>query len=171
MQAKMLVQALNVARANYVSTTVEGDHDYEALPPSAATMRAHRLVGEIIEHCDVLARRSSAGGGGAAERRQRARRALQRMDSSPACQVRARNERGSKGHAVDRDGDRTIGGGHIGNPTADRGADRCRDAGDMDTSSMMETEGHGGNAPGGKRPVLQEYWPLDSQPTKERSPS
>ena len=54
MQMMMLVQALNVARGNYLPVTVERENNYEALPPSEATMRAHSMVGEIIEHCDVL---------------------------------------------------------------------------------------------------------------------
>ena len=66
-QAAMLVQALNVPRGSYVPETVDRDAGYEAVPPTETTMRTHRLVGEIIEHCDVLARRSSRGGGEAEE--------------------------------------------------------------------------------------------------------
>ena len=103
MRVTMLAQAFNVARGNYLPEGAVREEEYHALLPSEATMRAHRLVGEIIEACDFLSRRSTAGGGEVNERRQRARRTLQRMESSPVRQVRARNSDGG-GLQVDRVG-------------------------------------------------------------------
>ena len=62
------------ARRSYQPQGVANDVEYQPASLSEATTRAHRLVGEIIEHCDEISRRAAAGGGEAAERQQRLRR-------------------------------------------------------------------------------------------------
>ena len=55
MQATMMTQALNVARprSNYQPQGLVNDADYQPISTSEVTMRAHRLVGEIIGHCEM----------------------------------------------------------------------------------------------------------------------
>ena len=108
MQATMMTQALNVARGSFQQHGIVDDVEYEPASVAETTMRAHRLVGEIMEHCDEISRRTAAGGE-AAERQQRARRTLQRMQSSPTRQVGPRHA--EDGHAVDREVRRDVGGG------------------------------------------------------------
>ena len=103
--------ALNVARGNYQPPGVVQDVEYQPASLSEAALRAHRLVGEIIEHCDEISRGASAGGGEEAERQRRARRTLQRMESWPTRQVRPRHA--GEGHLVDRERRREAGQGRV----------------------------------------------------------
>ena len=59
MQSIMMTQALKVARGNFQPQERVNDVKYEPASAPETTMRAHRLVGEIIEHCDEISRRTA----------------------------------------------------------------------------------------------------------------
>ena len=134
MQMMMLLQVLNVVRGSYLPEGARREADYQPQLPVEATMRAHRLVGEIIE------RRSSSGGGEAQERRKGARRAMQRMESSSHIrQVRARSSAEGEGHGVDRDGPSGTRSREE-RPSPGRTADHHSHDEDTDMTSMMHTD-------------------------------